>query len=200
MAVMDPFAVLGVSPDASPQEVAEAYRRLARRWHPDRVGGHGVQQRMAEVNTAYDAVRRRRFSRRPPPEEGDTSRAATRRAPAAAWLAEPVRRALGHELLAALHPREDVAIVTPTATWASARALLAVTDRRLLWLHDDAVAGRVRSLGFSSVAEIEHRLSWPRRRAAVLRLRTTAGRRLSFAELPPEVATAIAQRVAVAAT
>jgi hypothetical protein len=197
---MDPFAVLGVSPGASPEEVAEAYRRLAKRWHPDRGGGHGAPQRMVEVNVAYDALRERRSPRRPPPQEGDRPRAATRRAPSATWLAEPVRRALGHELLAALHPREGVAIVTPTATWASARALLAVTDHRLLWLHDDAVAGRVRSLAFSSVAEIEHRLSWPRRRAAVLRLRTTAGRRLSFAELAPEVATAIARRVAVAAT
>ncbi|MDP9400586.1 MAG: J domain-containing protein, partial [Actinomycetota bacterium] len=60
---MDPFAVLGVPPDAAPDELAEAYRRLARRWHPDRGGGPEAHRRMAEVNAAYDAVRRRRFAR-----------------------------------------------------------------------------------------------------------------------------------------
>ena len=36
--------------------------------------------------------------------------------------------------------------MTPTATWASARALLVVTDRRLLWLLDDVVTARVQWL------------------------------------------------------
>jgi curved DNA-binding protein CbpA len=32
----DPYAVLGVSPDASPAQIAHAYRRLIRAEHPDR--------------------------------------------------------------------------------------------------------------------------------------------------------------------
>lgn len=32
----DPYAVLGVSPDASPAQIAHAYRRLIRAQHPDR--------------------------------------------------------------------------------------------------------------------------------------------------------------------
>ena len=53
----------------------------------------------------------------------------------------------------ALDEGEAVALVTPAATWASPRTLLAVTDRRLLWLLDDAPTHRVRSLPYTAIAE-----------------------------------------------
>ena len=49
----DPFAVLGVSPDATLAEVRSARRRLASEFHPDH-GGDGV--RMGEINAAFDVV------------------------------------------------------------------------------------------------------------------------------------------------
>ena len=57
----DPFAVLGVAPDASRDVVREAYRRLAREHHPDAVSARGVPQalvriaeeRMMAINAAY---------------------------------------------------------------------------------------------------------------------------------------------------
>jgi hypothetical protein len=197
----DPFAVLGVTPGASGEEVAAAYRRLAKRWHPDRASGQDAARRMAEINAAYDLVRSERWLERngrtaPPSERPE---APARRMPAGAWLAEPLRRALGRELLGALEDGEDVAMVTPTSTWASPQTLLAVTDRRLLWLLDDAPTHRVRSLRFRDVAGVEQRLGRPLRRTAVLRVRTTGGRRLSFAELRPATAAAIARRVAAPA-
>jgi hypothetical protein len=73
-----------------------------------------------------------------------------------------------------------------------------VTDRRLLWLLDDAPTHRVRSLAYRAVAEIEHRARRPLRRVAVLRVRTTSGRSLSFSELRPATAAAIAGHVAAA--
>jgi DnaJ domain len=196
----DPFAVLGVTPDASADEVAAAYRRLAKRWHPDRNGGEQDAGRMADINAAYDLLRSERWLERrgraepvaPPPM---TRRGAAR---AGAWLAEPLRRALGRELLLALEEGEQVAMVTPTSTWASPQTLLAVTDRRLLWLLDDAPTHRVRALRFRDVADVEGRVGRPLRRSAVLRVRTTAGRKLSFADVRPATAAAIARHVAAA--
>jgi hypothetical protein len=95
-----------------------------------------------------------------------------------------------------LEEAEDVSLVTPAATWASPRTLLAVTDRRLLWLLDDAPTHRVRSLRYSAVAEVGHQLRRPLRRVAVLRVRTTHGRGVSFTELRPATAAAIAGHVA----
>lgn len=59
----DPYDILGVTRDASADDVKAAFRREASRAHPDRQGGSG--ERMAAVNEAYavlgDPDRRRRF-------------------------------------------------------------------------------------------------------------------------------------------
>lgn len=58
---MDPYRVLGVDPSASDEEITAAYRRLARKYHPDLNGGSPeAEEKMKEVNTAYDLVRARR--------------------------------------------------------------------------------------------------------------------------------------------
>jgi hypothetical protein len=191
---MDPHAVLGLQPGASPDEVAAAYRALAKRWHPDRGGGAEAERRMAEINGAYDLLRatawNQRHERRPAP--------ATRPARRGSWLAPAIRRALGHELLAVLEPHENVWLVTPATTWASPQALLAASDRRLLWLLDDAVNARVHTLPFAAIAAAEHSLRRPRRRVATLRLRAHDGRRLTFGELRPATAAALSRRIAEA--
>jgi DnaJ domain len=196
---MDPFAALELPPGASAQEIGAAYRALAKRWHPDRGGGAAAAARMAEINAAYDVLRAGAWQREPPRAQDTVSRVPTAgRALAGAWLAEPLRRALGRELLVALDEAEAVALVTPAATWASPRTLLAVTDRRLLWLLDDAPTHRVRSLRYNAIAEVGHRLRRPLRRVAVLRVRTTHGRVLSFSELRPATAAAVAGHIAAA--
>jgi DnaJ-like protein len=194
---MDPFATLDLESGASPEDVVAAYRRLAKRWHPDRGGGAVAAARMAEINAAYDVLRSGAWQREPPPPS-PVSAVRGVAAVAGSWLAEPMRRALGRELLVALEDAEDVALVTPAATWASPRTLLAVTDRRLLWLLDDAPTHRVREVRYGAIAEIGHQLRRPLRRVAVLRVRTTHGRRLTFAELRPATASAIAGHVGAA--
>ncbi len=53
----DYYLVLGVSPDAPPDEVTKAYRSLARRLHPDRNPGDArAEERFKEVSAAYDVV------------------------------------------------------------------------------------------------------------------------------------------------
>jgi hypothetical protein len=182
----DPYAVLGVQPGVPAEELAAAYRSQAKRWHPDRNGGEESARRMAQVNAAYDLLRAGGDS--PPPPPAPRKRASN-----------AVRRALGPELLEALEPGEQVRLVTPTATWSSARAVLVVTDRRLLWLLDDVVTARVGWLRFSRIASIRSQLRRPRRRVALLRVEADDGRRFAFAELRPPTADAIVRHVQAAA-
>jgi len=191
---MDPFAILGVAPGAGEPELTAAYRDLAKRWHPDRGGGEEAARRMAEINAAYDILRAGvALGGRPQPPAPNGAR---RRG---GWLSDPLRRALGPELLDALEPEEPVRLVCPASTWASPRAILAVTDRRLLWLLDDAPVARVRSLAFRDVDAVDHQLRRPRRRVATLTVRSLDGRRHAFSGLRPHTAAAIERQVRDAA-
>lgn len=54
----DPYKVLGVSPDASDEEIKTAYRRLAKQYHPDRnPGDETAAKKMQEINDAYDQIK-----------------------------------------------------------------------------------------------------------------------------------------------
>jgi hypothetical protein len=194
-AIVDPFSVLGITPMASDAEMAAAYRELAKQWHPDRRGDAGVK-RMAEINVAYDLLRA--GASRDPVPRGAGAPPPPPPPPRAGGLSEAMRRALGPELIDALGKDEAVRLVTPASTWTSPRTILAVTDRRLLWLLDDAPVARVRAVPLRDVAAVEQRVRRPRRRVATLLLRTTSGRRHSFADLRPYTAAAIERHVLAA--
>jgi molecular chaperone DnaJ len=52
----DLYATLGVAPDASPEEIKKAYRRLARQLHPDVNPDEATQDRFKEVTRAYHVL------------------------------------------------------------------------------------------------------------------------------------------------
>ncbi|MCW3040028.1 MAG: hypothetical protein JWM31_1933 [Solirubrobacterales bacterium] len=193
---MDPYAVLGLPPDASLEEATSAYRALAKAHHPDVAGDPRSAEVMASINAAFDELRARAApdgvaTDDPAPGAAGAPPRHPRRG---AWLPDGTRRALGAELLAALEQQEAVHLVVPTTTWVSPESTLALTDRRLLWLADDQPTHRVRSLRFRDVARVESKLAWPRRRGrASVRVRTLAGRRLDFGDLTPDVALQIAR-------
>lgn len=55
--MQDPYRVLGVSPQATDDEVKKAYRALAKKYHPDvNNGSQEAEARMKEVNEAYSTV------------------------------------------------------------------------------------------------------------------------------------------------
>ena len=54
---MNPYDVLGVTRDASPEEIKQAYRRLAMELHPDRNPDDAeAAERFKDVNAAYDVL------------------------------------------------------------------------------------------------------------------------------------------------
>src|SRR4051812_35368285 len=66
MAMRDPYEVLGVPRDASADEIKSAYRRLARRYHPDvNQDDHEAEEKFKEIGNAYsvlsDPAKRQRF-------------------------------------------------------------------------------------------------------------------------------------------
>ncbi len=52
----DYYEILGVSRDASKEDVKRAYRRLARKYHPDVNKEPGAEERFKEINRAYEVL------------------------------------------------------------------------------------------------------------------------------------------------
>lgn len=64
---MDPYKLLGVTPQTSDDDVKRAYRELARKYHPDNYVNNPLadlaEQRMKEINEAYDQIMSERSGR-----------------------------------------------------------------------------------------------------------------------------------------
>ncbi|MCD8191167.1 MAG: DnaJ domain-containing protein [Clostridiales bacterium] len=60
----DPYSVLGIEPTATDSEVKQAYRQLARKYHPDNYQNNPLadlaEEKMKEINEAYDQITKMR--------------------------------------------------------------------------------------------------------------------------------------------
>jgi curved DNA-binding protein CbpA len=118
----DPYKTLQVDPEAEDEVIAAAYRRLARKYHPDVAGGAEAVARMAAINAAWEVVgdplRRAAFDR-----ERAVAGALARRAAEAesargeSARGESARRGSGVERPAAPMPPETV-----SRDWTSGRS------------------------------------------------------------------------------
>ncbi|MBW2305001.1 MAG: molecular chaperone DnaJ [Deltaproteobacteria bacterium] len=53
----DFYKILGVPRDASPDQIKKAYRRLARKWHPDfNPGNKEAEQKFKDISAAYECL------------------------------------------------------------------------------------------------------------------------------------------------
>jgi len=68
---MNPHEVLGVSSEASDEDIKKAYKKLALEWHPDRHGGSkDAEEKFKEINAAYQALTNKQKGGFSSPPEG----------------------------------------------------------------------------------------------------------------------------------
>ncbi len=62
----DPYKVLGVSPSATDEEIKKAYRKMAKKYHPDNFTNSPLlaqaEEKMKQINEAYDEIQKMRSS------------------------------------------------------------------------------------------------------------------------------------------
>lgn len=127
----DPYAVLGIPRDASDQQVQRAYRRLAKRYHPDLHPDAPTSQQMRRINQAWETLSSPRSRAR-----YDADSALPRSASFGHWSA-PARRSAP----ASSPPTRNTAWASPsTARTYARRAARSYDDAGPGWL---AVAGTV---------------------------------------------------------
>jgi len=61
----DPYSILGIGRDATDEEIKNAYRNMARKYHPDNYADDNplkelAEEKMQEINAAYDEIQKQR--------------------------------------------------------------------------------------------------------------------------------------------
>jgi DnaJ-class molecular chaperone len=53
---MNPYEVLEIPKDASDKDIKDAYRQMAKIWHPDKNKSPQAEEKFKEINTAYNIL------------------------------------------------------------------------------------------------------------------------------------------------
>ena len=66
---MDPYEILGISRNASEQEIKKAYRKLSRQYHPDANVGNpnaaAYEEKFKQIQQAYQTIMDQAAGRKP---------------------------------------------------------------------------------------------------------------------------------------
>ena len=54
--LLDYYAILQISKNASQNEIKKQFRLLAKKWHPDKKQSDDAEEKMAQINTAYEVL------------------------------------------------------------------------------------------------------------------------------------------------
>jgi molecular chaperone DnaJ len=142
----DPYAVLGVSRDASAAQIAHARRRLSRQYHPDVNGAPDAAARFDQVQRAFnllsDPAARAEYDRVGDQPGGPRKAGATTSA-ARGIVAQPASVNFGR-----LGPGRPVADATVSVTWTGARPSRITSDPGSEWW---AIVGSASSVSSSVV-------------------------------------------------
>ncbi|MFQ3584407.1 MAG: DnaJ domain-containing protein [Cyanobacteriota bacterium] len=126
---MDYYAILNVSPEADIEEVKQAFRQLARQFHPD-VAGEDFRERFQQIRQAYqvlsDPEQRRRYdAQRKSSPPSNTSSGSSREGQVVIRTGSPSQDPLDSELL-----KEGIARVR--AAWRNRQLPTAVAQAEAL--------------------------------------------------------------------
>jgi curved DNA-binding protein CbpA len=85
----DCYAILGLTPAATLADIKRAYRRLARKHHPDTNKEPGAARRFRQITEAYEALsdpaRRKAYDQTRPPYPGRSPHQTTARSCPGCW-------------------------------------------------------------------------------------------------------------------
>ena len=56
MSTGSPYKILGIEPNASPEEIRKAYRVLVKKYHPDKNPSAAAAQKFLEIQAAYEQL------------------------------------------------------------------------------------------------------------------------------------------------
>ena len=68
---MNPYEILGVTPQSSKEQIKTAYKNLAKKYHPDISDEPNALEMMKKINSAYDILTKDQIRRpfQPPKQE-----------------------------------------------------------------------------------------------------------------------------------
>jgi curved DNA-binding protein CbpA len=120
----DPYKILQVDPEAEDEVIAAAYRRLARKYHPDTATGAEAVGRMEAINAAWEVLgdpKRRAAHDRQRAVQAAMSRSAAGRADSPAPSA-PARSGAGTPAASPATPSRRPEPETVSRDWSSGRS------------------------------------------------------------------------------